>query len=102
MSSIWGITTGCVMWVHGLRSWLTPVLREYSPASAKPVVQAIEDARNKHVEADLDQFLANRFGKRMVAPIKAIHETEEGRPIETLWDVTDRSRWRSRRQEQIP
>jgi hypothetical protein len=24
----------------------------------------------------------------MVAPIKAIHEQEEGRPIETLWDVT--------------
>jgi len=24
----------------------------------------------------------------MVAPIKAIHEAEEGRPIETLWDVT--------------
>jgi hypothetical protein len=71
--------------------WLeevTPVLREYSQASAKPVVQAIEDARNKHVEANLDQFLANRFGKRMVAPIKAIHETEEDRPIETLWDVT--------------
>jgi len=71
--------------------WLeevTPVLREYSQASAKPVIQAIEDARNKHVEANLDQFLANRFGKRMVAPIKAIHETEEGRPIETLWDVT--------------
>ncbi len=71
--------------------WLeevTPVLREYSQASAKPVIEAIEDARNKHVEANLDQFLANRFGKRMVAPIKAIHETEEGRPIETLWDVT--------------
>jgi hypothetical protein len=50
--------------------WLeevTPVLREYSQASAKPVVQAIEDARNKHVDANLDQFLANRFGKRMVA-----------------------------------
>jgi len=71
--------------------WLeevTPVLREYSQASAKPVVQAIEDARHKHVEANLDQFLANRFGKRMVVPIKAIHETEEGRTIETLWDVT--------------
>jgi hypothetical protein len=71
--------------------WLdevTPVLREYSQASAKPVVQAIEDARNKHVDANLDQFLANRFGKRTVAPIKAIHEHEEGRPIETLWDVT--------------
>ena len=24
----------------------------------------------------------------MVVPIKAIHESEEGRPIETLWDVT--------------
>src|SRR6201987_5881290 len=71
--------------------WLeevTPVLREYSQASAKPVVQAIEDARNKRIETDLDQFLANRFGKRVVAPIKAIHETEESRPIETLWAVT--------------
>jgi len=67
---------------------MTPVLREYSQASAKPVVQAIEDARSKHVDANLDQFLANRFSKRMVTPIKAIHETEEGRPIEALWDAT--------------
>ena len=47
--------------------WLeevTPVLREYLQASAKPVIQAIEDARNKRIETDLDQFLANRFGKR--------------------------------------
>ena len=74
-----------------LDRWLeeiTPVLREYSQASAKPVIEAIEDARNKHVEANLDQFLASRFGKRMVAPIKAIHQREEGRPIETLCDVT--------------
>lgn len=71
--------------------WLdevTPILKEYAEASAKPVQQAIEDARSKNVEMDLNQFLANRFGKRMVAPIKAIHEVEEGRPIETLWDVT--------------
>ena len=71
--------------------WLeevTPVLREYSQASAKPVVQAIEDARNKLIEADLDQFLANRFGKGAAPAIRACHEQEEGRPIETLWDVT--------------
>ena len=71
--------------------WLeevTPVLREYSQASAKPVIQAIEDARNKRVETDLDQFLANRFGKNAVPAIKACHEQEEGRPIETLGDVT--------------
>jgi len=71
--------------------WLeeaTPVLTEYSEGSAKPVQQAIEDARSKRVEADLDKFLANRFGKSMVPAIKAIHQTEEGRPIETVWDVT--------------
>ena len=71
--------------------WLeevTPVLREYSQASAKPVIQAIEDARNKRIETDLDQFLANRFGKNAVPAIKACHEQDEGRPIETLWDVT--------------
>ena len=38
------------------------MLREYSQASAKPVVQAIEDAPNKRIQTDLDQFLANRFG----------------------------------------
>ena len=55
---------------------------EYSEGSAKPVQQAIENARAKRVEADLDKFLANRFGKSMVPAIKAIHETEEGRPID--------------------
>jgi hypothetical protein len=40
------------------------------------------------VADDLDAFLASRFGKRMVEPIKAIHLTEEDRPIETMWDVT--------------
>ncbi len=71
--------------------WLeevTPVLDEYSQASAKPVVQAITDAREKRMGDELDAFLANRFGKSMVPALKAIHETEEGRPIETLWDVT--------------
>jgi hypothetical protein len=71
--------------------WLeevTPVLDEYSQASAKPVVEAIEHAREKRLGDELDAFLANRFGKSMVPALKAIHETEEGRPIETLWDVT--------------
>src|ERR1700741_417409 len=92
---IWGAdqyTEGRIRHTKGAPDrWLeevAPVLKEYSEGSAKPVVQAIEDSSNKHVAATLDQFLANRFGKRMVAPIKAIHEHEEGRPIETLWDVT--------------
>jgi hypothetical protein len=71
--------------------WLeevAPVLREYSQASAKPVVQAIEDARSKRIDDELTMFLARRFGKQMAPAIAAIHETEEGRPIETLWDAT--------------
>ena len=32
------------------------MLREYSQASAKPVVQATEDARKKHVDANLEEF----------------------------------------------
>jgi hypothetical protein len=71
--------------------WLeevTPVLREYAEGSAKPVLQAIEDARSKRIEVDLDQFLAKRFGKSLVPALKAVHQTEEGRPIETLWDAT--------------
>jgi hypothetical protein len=71
--------------------WLeevTPVLQEYSEGSAKPVVQAIEDARSKRIDDDLTAFLAKRFGKQMAPAIVAIHEKEEGRPIETLWDAT--------------
>src|SRR5947209_14573420 len=30
----------------------------------------------------------SRFGRSMVEPLKAIHQVEEERPIETLWDVT--------------
>jgi hypothetical protein len=65
-----------------------PALTEYANGSAQPVIAAIETARAKKVDEDLDAFLANRFGKRMVEPLKAIHLTEEGRPIETVWDVT--------------
>ncbi len=71
--------------------WLeevAPVLKEYDEGSAQPVLLAIEAAKSRKVADDLDDFLAKRFGKRMVDPIKAIHLTEEDRPIETMWDVT--------------
>src|SRR5246127_360708 len=62
--------------------WLdetVPVLAEFAQSSAKPIQQAIEQAREKKLADDLDAFLAGRFGKRMVSAIKAIHEAEEGR-----------------------
>jgi hypothetical protein len=51
-------------------------------------VQAIEDARSKRIDDELTTFLAKRFGKAAAPAIMAVHEQEEGRPIETLWDVT--------------
>ena len=71
--------------------WLeevTPVLDEYCQGECKAGRPGDRAAREKRLGDELDAFLANRFGKRMVAAIKAIHEIEEGRPIETLWDVT--------------
>jgi hypothetical protein len=67
--------------------WLeevVPVLTEYANGSAEPVVAAIEAAKLEEV----DKFLSERFGKRLVADLKEIHAIEERRPIETLWDVT--------------
>src|SRR5205807_8235774 len=70
--------------------WLeevAPVLKEYDEGSAQPVIRAIEAARERKIQDDLDSFLATRFGKSLVPAIKAIDEVEEGRPIETVWDV---------------
>lgn len=64
-----------------------PVLTAYAQASAKPFEDALRLAQEKKVN-DVDAFLAERFGKRMVEPIKAIHTLEENRPIESLWDVS--------------
>lgn len=66
---------------------ITPALERYRQSSDKGVLAAIEDARKQKLGDDLDDFLAKRFGPRMVAPLKTIHELEEGRPIENRWDV---------------
>lgn len=67
---------------------IRPALLAYSQGSARTVTDAINAARNAKLEERVDSFLADRFGKRMVAPLKAIHEAEENRPIESLWDVS--------------
>lgn len=71
--------------------WLeevSPVLIEYANASAAPVEETIKAAQERKVADDLDAFLRNRFTSSEAVAIKAAHEREEGRPIETLWDVT--------------
>jgi len=64
-----------------------PVLIEYAKASARPIVEIIENAKQKRLD-DIDKFLGERFGKRMTLDLKEIHMSEEHRPIETLWDAT--------------
>jgi len=66
---------------------IVPALDAYSAASDRKVVQTIEQAQRAHLENRLDEFLASRFSKGISASIKAAHEMEEGRPIETAWDV---------------
>ena len=74
--------------------WLSevePVLLEYAASSPLTIEHAIASAQATKAAADeaaLDKFLADRFGKSRVAPIKLAHIAEEGRPIESLWDVT--------------
>lgn len=67
---------------------ITPVLMEYSKASAAPIEQTIAEAQQKRVDDDLDKFLSSRFSRSETTAIKQAHIREEGRPIETVWDAT--------------
>jgi len=67
---------------------MQPALTAMAEASDQPIRDTIAAAQQKKLADDLDDFLAKRFGRKMVAPLKAIHEAEEARPIESLWDVS--------------
>lgn len=73
---------------------IAPVLTAYAHESAAPVEQTIAAAQKAKLDDDLDVFLKNRFtgsaafSKNEVAAISDAHVREEGRPIETLWDLT--------------
>jgi hypothetical protein len=71
-----------------LQERIIPALDAYSESSTAGVVQAIEASQHKRVD-DLDKFLkARSFNKAQVEALKQTHIDEEGRPIESLWDVT--------------
>jgi hypothetical protein len=64
-----------------------------NPGACNPsgIALAIADAcreMREHEKVETKTVCNPADGQRMAAPIKAIHEHEEGRPIETLWDVT--------------
>lgn len=78
-------TTAPDRWLEEVK----PALLSYAASTEDTVLDTVKAAQQKKVD-DLDEFLSKRFSfsKNKVAAIKAVHESEEGRPMETLWDVT--------------
>jgi len=65
-----------------------PALISYANSSTDSITAGIAAARAAKLD-DVDEWLAKRFGKRTVESLQTVHQLEEGRPIETLWDVSN-------------
>lgn len=64
-----------------------PALQRYAESSTAGITQALEDARAARVDNALDFLMKHRFTRPQAAAIQAAHMADEGRPIETIWDV---------------
>lgn len=64
-----------------------PAIETYSRSSLTGITKALEVSRETRLGDKLDDFLANRFGKRNAEKVKLAHLADEGRPMETMWDV---------------
>lgn len=67
---------------------IKPTLIGISQASDKPIKEAIKAAQDHKLGADVNDFMAKRFGRKLVDKFQAQHMIEEGRPIESRWDVS--------------
>lgn len=65
---------------------IRPALESYAKSSTTSITAAIEDARKDRL-SDVGEFLKTRFGAKSVDSLQRVHMLEEGRPIETRWDV---------------
>lgn len=64
-----------------------PALLSYANASTVGIRETLERARAARVPGRVDEFLASRFGARIGPRVAAAHLADEGRPIESIWDV---------------
>lgn len=78
------------------REQLAPALREIAKGGTRGVADLARAAAAKRIAPNeagdtvgeaVTAFLNKRFGVGEVAGIQDVHMTEEGRPIETLWDA---------------
>jgi hypothetical protein len=69
---------------------VVPAIEAYANSSTTPITKAIEAARAAKFgnPAEVEEFLVKRFSRTVVGAVKAAHLADEGRPIETLWDVS--------------
>ena len=66
---------------------IKPALISYSESSDHSFLEAIAAAQARRVD-DIDDFLKGRgFSRAQGRAIQLVHQTEEGRPIETIWDA---------------
>lgn len=65
---------------------IKPALLQYSRSASASITEAIKTAQEARLD-DVDDFLGKRFGKRIAAQMKTVHELEEGRPVESRWDA---------------
>lgn len=65
---------------------VAPALLAYSQSTASSVERVLVGAQRSKVDK-VEDFLAKRFGPKVGQRVAAAHMAEEGRPIETLWDV---------------
>lgn len=65
-----------------------PLLDNYAHSSARTVEETIAAAQAARLDTSVADFLKNRrYSTQAIAKVENAHTVEEGRPMETLWDV---------------
>jgi hypothetical protein len=75
---------------HKLAEQMLPALDTFVRQSRDqlPRLQSMVEAAQQKKVDDVDAFLKNRFSGSQANGIKAVHLLEEGRPMESLWDLS--------------
>lgn len=70
---------------------VSPMLKAYAQASEEPIQAAFKAAQEAKLSArgqDLETFLkSRRYAANMAPKLQSVHKAEEGRPVETIFDV---------------
>lgn len=68
---------------------IAPALEAMHTAETTSITHAIQNARGKRLKDQADDWLASRFSTNLAAAFDLAHVSDEGRPMETLYDVVN-------------